>query len=849
MKEKKQRPVTKYLLFALLFVVTVAAALFFALEHKKASEENYSRMAEASIPLVYVNYNGNDSTALHGYVSQMSVPSMRDVIVPLDSDKTLGVTVLPYRNKVKNLSYEIRSLDGKEFMDGGTLSADKQDASRWDLRLKFSDLLVSGREYQLLLTVQTDDRPVYYYVRVLYAKTNYVDRLISFVKEFSDATYDAEKASMLVNYIQPDDSVPANDLYYTNIHSRYANFTYAGLEVRRIGNRSLRISELEPTQMSAALSYQIMLKPGEEWKTYSVSEFFVVRYRSGKIYLLDYYRTIEQVFEADKSTAESGRIFLGIGDGREEILTSENKTYTVFVVNKELWSYNTKTNEMRLIFSFDDDADTSGRSSYDHHDVQVVKISNTGDIDYMVYGYMNRGAYEGKVGICFYRYIAEQNATDRLFFMPVSQSEQMLMMDIGTLAYVNNDDVCYLRYGDGIYSIDLNSGESVEVSIRAYPGAYAMNKYGNVVAWQEGDDLKYPERLVILNMDTQTTAIVNAPQGEYVKLLDFIGDDVIYGFGRDSDSVIVANIDMQQLMTRIVIASTDEELKVQQNYEAADFFISDVRVGETRIVISRGRKNSAGIFSAIEDDYLLLSQNTIRDEGSSMVVSRVTEPQKKEYYIQIGSTTNHNSQFSMIVPRFENVRDANEITLLHEQQGAYYVYGRGTLLYVESDMNTAISEAYDAFGVVLDSSMNDLWTRGTRDLVHKISIQPYVSAVPSEGLQASLQVLCAQEGIQLSHVASDLEKGVSPFDIIDGAIGEGRAINLYGCTLQEVLYFININHPVICVIGNREAVVITGYDLDNVYVYYPRNGETKAETFSSAETFFRDYGNAFISYQ
>ena len=258
-------------------------------------------------------------------------------------------------------------------MDGGTLSADKQDASRWDLRLKFSDLLVSGREYQLLLTVQTDDRPVYYYVRVLYAKTNYVDRLISFVKEFSDATYDAEKASMLVNYIQPDDSVPANDLYYTNIHSRYANFTYAGLEVRRIGNRSLRISELEPTQMSAALSYQIMLKPGEEWKTYSVSEFFVVRYRSGKIYLLDYYRTIEQVFEADKSTAESGRIFLGIGDGREEILTSENKTYTVFVVNKELWSYNTKTNEMRLIFSFDDDADTSGRSSYDHHDVQVVK--------------------------------------------------------------------------------------------------------------------------------------------------------------------------------------------------------------------------------------------------------------------------------------------------------------------------------------------------------------------------------------------------------------------------------------------------------------------------------------------
>ncbi|MBP5225341.1 MAG: hypothetical protein J6Z38_07160, partial [Lachnospiraceae bacterium] len=183
MKAKKQRPVTKYLLFALLFLVTVAAALFFALEKKKASEENYSRMAAASVPLVYVNYNGNDETALHGYVEQMSVSSMRDVIVPLDADKTLGLTVLPYRNELKSLSYEVRSLDGKEFMDGGELAADRTESGRWDLRLKFSDLLVSGREYQLLLTVRTEARPVYYYVRILYAKTNYVDRLISFVKE------------------------------------------------------------------------------------------------------------------------------------------------------------------------------------------------------------------------------------------------------------------------------------------------------------------------------------------------------------------------------------------------------------------------------------------------------------------------------------------------------------------------------------------------------------------------------------------------------------------------------------------------------------------------------------------
>ena len=848
MKEKKKKPITKYLIFLVLFVLVVIGALFFALEKKKQADSNYSRMAGASLPLIYLNYNGNDSTALHGYVSEMAVSGMRDVIVPLTADKTLDLTVLPFENHLKQLSYEVRSLDGTEFMDGGEVSAESVQ-QEWDPTLRFSDLLVSGKQYQLLLTVQTDEKPVYFFTRILYAKTNYVSQLIEFVKTFSAATYDSSKASFIVNYIQPDDSIPANDYYYTNIHSKYANFTYAGLEVNRLDSTAISITELEPTQMSVTLSYRIMMKVSEEWRTYDVQEFFVVRYRSGKIYLLDYDRTIEQVFEAERSTAESGRIFLGISSGNQRILTSDDRTYTVFVINKELWSYNTKTNEMRLIFSFSDDDDSSGRSSYGHHDVQVVKISNTGDIDYMVYGYMNRGAYEGKVGICFYRYVAERNATNRLFFMPVTQSEQMLMMDLGTLAYVNNDDVCYLRYGDGIYSIDLNSGESVEVSIRAYPGAYAMNKFGNVVAWQEGDDLKYPERLVILNMDTQTTAVVNAPSGEYVKILDFIGDDVIYGFGRESDSVIEANIDMQQLMTRLVIASTDEELKIQQEYVARDAFIADAKVEQTRIVIRRGRKDASGQYASIEDDYLLLSQDTIRDEDSSMIASRITEPQKREYYIQIGSTTNNTSQFSVIVPRFENVRNANEITLLHEQQGAYYVYGKGALLYVEADMNTAISKAYDVFGVVLDDSMNDLWTRGTRDLVHTISIQPYYASVQDETLQASLQVLCAQEGIQLSHVADDLENGLTPFTIIDNAIGEGRSINLYGCTLQQVLYFININHPVISIIGNRQAVVISGYDLENVYVYYPLTGNTLAMPLSSVESFFRDFGNAYISYQ
>ena len=834
-----------------MFAGILGGTLLVALTSRNQRESEFESMKTASLPLVRLSYlEDTCESVLHGYVQRMEDLKMRDQIVPLSSERSLNVTIDKYGNTVESLQYQLHSLDGTEYIDGGTVELTKEEGDLSHVTLQFSQLLESGREYQLVLIADTAARPVYYYVRVIYAKTQYAKELISFAKEFSDATYDREKAaSFLVNYIQPGEDLKADDYSYTDIHSKYSKLTYGTMNVARTKTPEIRIQELEPTQASISLSYTIQMTEETRTRNCEVREFFCVRYRSEKVYLLDYYRTIGEVFDVENASRENGRILLGISDGDTRIRNSANNVLTVFVENRHIWSFNSKTNAMSLIFSFDDVSDRSGRSDYDHHDMQVVKVSDDGTIDYMVYGYMNRGNYEGMVGICFYRYSTTDNSTRRLFFMPVQQSEQMLMMDLGTLAYVNDSDVCYLRYGDGIYSIDLSSGESVEVSIRAYPGAYAMNNLGNVVAWQEGDDLKYPERLVILNMDTQTTAVVNAPDGEFVKILDFIGDDIVYGFGKAENSVIEANIDMQQLLSRLVIAATDEELKIQQEYVPESGFILSAGVIDTRIAIRQGEKKADGTLQLLEDKILLLTQDTGGSVEKSMLMNRSAEPVKKEYYIQIGTVTAADSQFSSVIPRFEKNADVNVIDLLHNQTGAYYVYGYGRLLYVESDINRAIDEAYTVFGVVIDDGMNYLWTRGTRDLFKTLSIQPYTAASRDDTLAVSLEILAAQEGIQLPKVREDLAGGRSPFDILDEALGENASVNLYGCSLQEVLYFINQGHPVMAVTGNREAVVISGYETTNVLIYFPFTGETVKTDNAGAESYFRDYGNSFISYK
>lgn len=849
MNEKKKKPNSaKYLALGLIFLLIFVLSLSISLIYQNSRQESFSSMSPSSLPTVSLQF-GKYETELYGYVTEMTLSDMRDVIVPVGKERSLSLTVHAFGNEITSFRYWVRSLDAGEYIDGQTIDAPQNTQGEVPLTLTFSELLKSGTEYHLQMDVQTKEREVHFYTRMFVANTIYSEELLDFADTFSRSTYDRSKADFIVNYIQPEDRSQTDDYSRIDIHSKYSMFTFGSLTVERGQKVRVRISELESTQMSVSFAYDVRILSDDTWKVCRAEEFFCVRYRNGRKYLLDYYRTLDETFTPERSAKEKGRITLGIENRKNTVLTSGNGTYTVFEKNRELWLYNAKTNSMNLVFSFRDSADTSGRSDYDHHEILPVKATGDGSVDYMVYGYMNRGAYEGQVGICFYRYDATNNATRRLFYVPVYQSELMLMMDLGALAYVNEGDVCYLRYGDGIYSIDLNSGESVEVSIRAYPGLYAKNEKGNVVAWVEGSDLSYPERLVILNMDSQTTTVVNAEDGEYVKILDFIGDDIVYGFGRESDSITFANIDVRQLLNRILIASTDEGLTIRQEYASKDFYILSVGVYETRVTIQRGVKGENGELAQMEDDVLLITQNVGDATDKSMVMRRNDTLLKRTYYIQLSKATNVDSEFSEVAPRFEMLKEANVIALVHHQHNAYYVYGYGKLLSVESELNLAIREAYDVFGVVVDAALSDLWTRGTRDLVKTISIQPYRSDEKVSSLAASIQVLTAQEGLQIRDAEQQLDEGASPMEIIDRAFSGEKAINLYGCSLQEVLYFINEGRPVMAITGNREAVVIVGYDQDNVLIYDPATGETVKELQNSAAALFEGFNHLFLSYR
>ena len=77
---------------------------------------------------------------------------------------------------------------------------------------------------------------------------------------------------------------------------------------------------------------------------------------------------------------------------------------------------------------------------------------------------------------------------------------------------------------------------------------------------------------------------------------------------------------------------------------------------------------------------------------------------------------------------------------------------------------------------------------------------------------------------------------------------EYSVLNLTGCTLDSVLYFVNQGNPVIAKASETSNVVIVGYNTLNTILYYPSTGEQKYFGMQDSTEMFARWGNVFIGY-
>ena len=77
---------------------------------------------------------------------------------------------------------------------------------------------------------------------------------------------------------------------------------------------------------------------------------------------------------------------------------------------------------------------------------------------------------------------------------------------------------------------------------------------------------------------------------------------------------------------------------------------------------------------------------------------------------------------------------------------------------------------------------------------------------------------------------------------------DARILDLTGCSIEEVLYYVSCGNPVFAMIGSSDAVLLVGYDANNVIVFNPVENTTGRQSISDAGEVFADAGNVFFTY-
>ena len=587
------------------------------------------------MPVVYADMGDEKRNRMPGYTQEMNQLAAQESLIALPGNRQLSLDICALEEPIQSMEYEIRSMDLERLVERTEITQWEQTEEGMEVTLPIQNLLTENQEYLLHLKVLMQGKgEIHYYSRIILPSEEYAEAMITFAKEFSQKTLDPEQAKTLVTYLESNHTEDNSSLGHVTIKSSFSQLTWGGLTMELAGDMEVTLKEFDGIMGQVQVKYPLS-RQAEDGMTeyYEVTDHYTMKWNPKRIYLMSFERSMNQVFSGVRELYSGKRVLLGISNLDDiQVKKSPDKRYVGFVTYRDLWSYDQEEGEAVKIFSFRGKNDDYGRNDYDRHDIEILNVRENGDMDFLVYGYMNRGLHEGSVGISLCRYSQKERAIEEKFFIPAQESYETLKQEIDQLAYLNSSDMLYLMLDSAVYGIDLTSNESLVVADGLEEGSYAISEDKKNIAWQEGESLYQGTVIHVLNLETGQKREISGEDGSFVRALGFVMDDFVYGMARQEDLWAVHGRIKDVPMYAIEIVGDD--MAVQTRYEKTGYYFTDVQVEEERIHIRRHVKTGDGQYAYHDDDTIVC--NTVPEtdptEGIGWYASDV---RRKLYFVQL----------------------------------------------------------------------------------------------------------------------------------------------------------------------------------------------------------------------
>ena len=698
-----------------LIVVFIAALITFCITTNKGNKDMTTKQADATLPVMSFNLDKIKINPLHGYTTEMDPTKMRDCVIPISDDRKLSLSISTYGMAVDRISYKIRSMDGKRLVADDEISSFSNKDNTIKADISMPNVMDENTEYLLVFTITSGQDNVYYYSRIMQTDGKAAAKVVEFAKKFHDETFIKDDKSFFTTYMETTTG-DRNTLAHVDLTSTVSQITWGSMAAAQYTNPVIAIKEINDSYDVVTIDYVMSCVDGKgETEYYNVREYFRLRQTESRMYVLNYERTANQIFNSENSfISDSGSVMLGIRSSEAEYRANEAGSVICFVQEGDLYSYDINNGMIIKVFSFRDAEGIDERENWNHHDIKIVSVDEAGSIDFVVYGYMNRGTHEGEVGTGVYHYDGLAHTIDEEAFIPSKTSYEVLKAEMGKMLYLNEKNEFYLMMDDSLYRINLGSMSVKKVVEGLSTGSYCASESNRYFAWVDSANQYSSNTIKVMDLKSGKTFEVKKGDDQYLRPLGFIGEDFIYGQANAADVVSDAAGNTTFPMNGLIILDTSDQSELK-TYTPSGGYVEKISVDGYTVTIDLIAQNN-GVYAEIGQDTIMnreadskqkialdTSQSDTKLTVSAISIAGGKKPDKLK---QLTAQMTINSHDTTVDLKFDD-------NTVH-----FYVYAKGDVIFASDNISDAIKQANDSMGVVIDSNQQYVWMRARKNAVN-----------------------------------------------------------------------------------------------------------------------------------
>ena len=836
----------RYRILILAGVFLVSLIVFFSRVslHTYSNELKTVAASQATLPVVSFRVGNVEVNPTLGYTFEPEMQILRECVTPIGTNMDFEVLINEYGSVVKKLVCEVIETQTLTKLDTKEVKALKRTADgRLSANVVLTGNIAYDTEYSCKLTLTTGDgRDVYYYSRLVVASTGNLKREMDFVMKVHDSLLDEDRKNDIEKFLDTVDGATGADFSHVSISDNLETVSYGTMSPKQLEVSIPKITEYNSTYVCVVLDSEMQIYTNDAEEKFRVREDFRLRCQGKSDILFSYDRTMQSEFDGTLVSINRNQIKLGLTPVTDlNYKLSDNNKYLLFVYDGNLWEYDMTRNTMVQLFTFDREGGDTLRYRNGRHDFKLISVEDDGNADFVFYGYISRGQYEGRVGILYYRYHADEGRIEEMMFVPVTVPYEILKEEFGALCYMNDYDEFYFTLYDTLY-LYRTLVHDFTVVVEHMPKHSVLFEKEGILVYQDKYAVSENKALVYYDLENRKPSTVSAAAGDRICLLGEIDGELIYGLAHAADMTFHDNGTEHVPMYRIVIEELDGT--VVKTYDAEEDLYSSAEIADNAINIDLCRKTDEVILT--EEDGTETVRPIYEDTGKYNIL-KSSKPATQKITVTGRSTTLMRREYYMNLPsgyKLEGIPKTEKtvFTVLTGNTSVrvgtwidprYYVIAYGRIQAVSDHLGECIKLADDTAGCVYDGKGNILWKRGIKpDRANARNVAAKFTDDDCTELQAILQMFLSYKGSATDATTCDMNRKAFLTWLTESIPGSG--VDISGVTLSEALQFIADGRPVAARYKDTWVLII-GYEAERLTVISPTMGRKMTISISDAK--------------